>query len=512
MFELNGRMNEVELKDVCYVENLSKNLISIGKIDDAGCEVRISPVTCKRAKQPRKLNEHNDHTQGQGVNKPVGPRKASKVEMTRFLNTKRRVCTDETQKNVNDFQLGERKKSLRPISNKHKIKCLRSRPKDRDDLAHSESLVECSKKLQLLKIENRRGESPIPNKRVSDIVPNLMAQNLGANVPIPFKPCEVLHLSLWGPSPRDSLGLARYILCIVDGFAKYSWFYPLKSLRSVSGCVEEFVRKAKRMHKSQVSRVTLDASFNLVLRDLGNSLRWLGVECDQIPSCALNAGSLAGEVCRDIMSQVQNLLAGNDAWDALWAEFAMGLCYTRNMSPYLGNAGEIPWILLKERPVPERDLHHPGDIVQFVHESTVRHGVLVGYSLTERRCYRVWDPNSNKIIEKGPMWVFADCPRPFEAIIPPVTSAEVRRRRYNGVRQSPTSTAGTRGRDAAQSCEKLRRASRERTAIIEDYSNVRSPKSSPRGRRVELEPLVQPEVTGRALPRSQTSWKLELQI
>uniref|UniRef100_T1IZQ0 CCHC-type domain-containing protein n=1 Tax=Strigamia maritima TaxID=126957 RepID=T1IZQ0_STRMM len=62
---------------------------------------------------------------------------------------------------------------------------------------------------------------------------------------------------------------------------------------------------------------------------------------------------------------------------------------------------------------------------------------------------------------------------------------------------------GTRGRDAAQSCEKLRRASRERTAIIEDYRNVRSPKSSPRGRRVELEPLI--EMSEKDLTRSVVS-------
>uniref|UniRef100_T1IKU6 CCHC-type domain-containing protein n=1 Tax=Strigamia maritima TaxID=126957 RepID=T1IKU6_STRMM len=361
---------------------------------------RRGPVTCKRANQPQELNLHNDHTQGQAVSKPVGPRKESRVEMARYLNTKRRYRMNETQNIVNDFQFREREKSLRPISQKHEIKCLRSQSKDRDNLARSDSLVECSNKLQLLKIENRREELPISNERVCDAVPNVEVQNLGANVPFLYKPYEVLHLSLWGPSPKDSLGLARYILCIVDDFTKYSWFFPLKSLKSVSGCVEEFVRKAKRTHKSHVSRVTLDASFNLVLRDLGNSLRWLGVECDQIPSCALNAEGLAGEVCRGIMGEVQNLLAGNDAWGALWAEFAMGLCYTRNMSPYLGNACETPWILLKKRPVPERDLYHSGDIVQFVHESVVRHGLLVGYSLTERRCYRVWDPNSNKIIEK----------------------------------------------------------------------------------------------------------------
>uniref|UniRef100_T1ILH3 CCHC-type domain-containing protein n=1 Tax=Strigamia maritima TaxID=126957 RepID=T1ILH3_STRMM len=242
MFELNERMNEIQLKNVCYVENLSKNLISIGKIDDAGCEVQISLVMCKRTNQPQELDLHNDRTQGQAVSKPVGPRKVSRVEMIR-----------------------EREKSLRPISQKHKIKCLRSQSEDRGNLARSDSLEECSNELQQLKIENRGEELAISNE---------------------------------------------------------------------------------------------------LLRDLGNSLHWPGVECDQVPSCALDVEGLAGEVCRGVMSDVQNLLAGNDAWGALWAEFAMGLCFTWNRSPYLGRACEIPWILLKERPVPERDLYHPVCLVR----------------------------------------------------------------------------------------------------------------------------------------------------
>uniref|UniRef100_T1II20 CCHC-type domain-containing protein n=1 Tax=Strigamia maritima TaxID=126957 RepID=T1II20_STRMM len=227
--------------------------------DASGSKVRVeancayvnksSPVTCKRANQPRELNLHNDHTQGQAVSKPVGPRKVSRVEMIRYLNTKRRDCMSETQNIVNDFPFKEREKSLRPISHKHKIKCLRSQSEDRDNLARSDSLEECSNELQQLKIENHREELAISNERVCDV---LEVPNLGVNVPFPYKPYEVLHLSLWGPSPRDSLGLAKYILCIVDDFTKYSWFFPLKSLKSVSGCVEEFVRKAKRMHKSHV--------------------------------------------------------------------------------------------------------------------------------------------------------------------------------------------------------------------------------------------------------------------
>jgi hypothetical protein len=44
-----------------------------------------------------------------------------------------------------------------------------------------------------------------------------------------FRPLELLHLDLFGPSGYESLGGSKFRLFIVDDYSRYTWVFLLKS-------------------------------------------------------------------------------------------------------------------------------------------------------------------------------------------------------------------------------------------------------------------------------------------
>ena len=51
----------------------------------------------------------------------------------------------------------------------------------------------------------------------------------GTQTSATFRPLELLHLNLMGPSRTESLGGKRYIMVVVDDFIRYTWVILLRS-------------------------------------------------------------------------------------------------------------------------------------------------------------------------------------------------------------------------------------------------------------------------------------------
>jgi hypothetical protein len=69
---------------------------------------------------------------------------------------------------------------------------------------------------------------------------------------------ELLHLDVWGPSPVQSLGGARYFLSIIDDFSRYSFIYILNKKDEVLRYFRNFKKFSENQTGKKIKRIRTD--------------------------------------------------------------------------------------------------------------------------------------------------------------------------------------------------------------------------------------------------------------
>eukprot|EP00268_Persea_americana_P046955 TRINITY_DN4858_c1_g1_i16.p1 TRINITY_DN4858_c1_g1~~TRINITY_DN4858_c1_g1_i16.p1 ORF type:complete len:282 (-),score=40.59 TRINITY_DN4858_c1_g1_i16:329-1174(-) len=91
------------------------------------------------------------------------------------------------------------------------------------------------------------------------------------------QPFEIVHSDLWGPSHVLSVGGFRYYLIFIDGFSRFSWFYPLKCKSDAFSVFLSFKLLVENLLDSRIKCLRTDGGGEFVHTQFHNFLASNGI-------------------------------------------------------------------------------------------------------------------------------------------------------------------------------------------------------------------------------------------
>ena len=84
------------------------------------------------------------------------------------------------------------------------------------------------------------------------------AKHLGTQTSVTFRPLELLHLDLIGPTRTESLGGKRYIMVVVDNFTRYTLVILLRSKSNAPEHIEALCTRLQNEKSLKIDRIQSD--------------------------------------------------------------------------------------------------------------------------------------------------------------------------------------------------------------------------------------------------------------
>ena len=84
------------------------------------------------------------------------------------------------------------------------------------------------------------------------------AKHPGTQTSATFRPLELLHLDLMGPTRIKSLGGKKYILVMVDNFTRYTWVILLRSKLDALEHIDALCTRLQNEKSLKIDRIRSD--------------------------------------------------------------------------------------------------------------------------------------------------------------------------------------------------------------------------------------------------------------
>ncbi|KAF7778932.1 hypothetical protein Agabi119p4_3277 [Agaricus bisporus var. burnettii] len=161
---------------------------------------------------------------------------------------------------------------------------------------------------------------------------------------IETQPLQRVYIDIWGPSPVQSAGGAKYFMLIVDGATSYRklYFLTTKSADATLEAFKEFHREAERQTGRTLKEVRLDMG-----REWHNDL-WStyvkehGIVLNFTTPYAHQQNGKAERSMRTLLDMARAMLADSGLPQKYWADAVQTAAYIRNFTPPANNPSHIP--------------------------------------------------------------------------------------------------------------------------------------------------------------------------
>ncbi|KAF7770864.1 hypothetical protein Agabi119p4_6838 [Agaricus bisporus var. burnettii] len=161
---------------------------------------------------------------------------------------------------------------------------------------------------------------------------------------IETEPLQRVYVDLWGPSPVQSAGGAKYFMLIMDGATSYrkAYFISNKSAEATLNVFKEFHREAERQTGRKLKRVRLDMG-----REWHNALwdeyvKSHGIVLDFSTPYAHQQNGKAERSMRTLLDMARTLLSDSSLPQKYWADSVQTAVYLHNFIPPTRLPDQIP--------------------------------------------------------------------------------------------------------------------------------------------------------------------------
>ncbi|KAI3759043.1 hypothetical protein L6452_06616 [Arctium lappa] len=239
---------------------------------------------------------------------------------------------------------------------------------------------------------------------------------------------QLLHMDLFGPTNVMSIGKKSYCLVIVDDYSRFTWVYFLRTKDETSGLIKSFILRIENQTNQKVKVIRSDNGTEFKNLDLNTFCEEKGIERQYSAPRTPQQNGVAERRNRTLIEDVRSLLADSKLPITFWAEAVNTACYVQNRVLVVKPKNKTPYELLNKRKAfigffkpfgcPCTILNTKSHLGKF--DSKADDGFLVGYS-SQSKAYRVFN-TSSRIIEEsdnvkcnentpnpigsGPQWLF----------------------------------------------------------------------------------------------------------
>jgi transposase InsO family protein len=217
---------------------------------------------------------------------------------------------------------------------------------------------------------------------------------------------DVLHMDVCGPMPVDSIGGARYLATITDGYSRYAVVKPIRYKSDVVDFVQRTIPVLETQTGRSVRKVRTDNGKEYVNNVLTTYFNAKGIIHETTVPYTPEQNGVAERLNRTIMEKVRAMLHDGDLPQELWAEAAVTANYLRNRSPTSGHNKTPLEVFSGVKP----DVSHlrvfgsvayahlPKERRTKLDDKAVR-GLMVGYA-TATKGYRILMPDNSVITSR----------------------------------------------------------------------------------------------------------------
>ncbi|UYV80202.1 hypothetical protein LAZ67_18001996 [Cordylochernes scorpioides] len=217
---------------------------------------------------------------------------------------------------------------------------------------------------------------------------------------------ELIHTDICGPMPVKSTGGNRYFLSFVDDFSRRITVYLLKNKDEVLKHFDTYRATVERQTGNKIKRLRSDNGLEFCNRDFQDKLQKLGIKHERTNVYSPQMNGVAERVNRTLLDMARACLHSANLPQRFWAEAVNTAAYIKNKCYNTALKDKVPDRLWLERNPSVRHLkafgclaysHIPRERRRKLDHRACR-CILVGYS-TQTRGYRLWCPESQKVIE-----------------------------------------------------------------------------------------------------------------
>lgn len=213
-----------------------------------------------------------------------------------------------------------------------------------------------------------------------------------------IKPNQVVHIDLWGPAPKPSIGKHQYFLTCYDDHSRHIQLYMLKSKGEAIDAFRKYLALVENQCDTKIKMVRSDNGGEFTSAAFQDLLAINGIVFNPVPPAAHAQNGRVERVHRTVMDGVRTILSDTGLPEDFWAEIAQYVVYVRNRVLKKGDTVS-PQELWTGRP-PKYDQLRPFGSTVFVRDHTETNKLeprylkafLVGYRSYSETTIRYFDP------------------------------------------------------------------------------------------------------------------------
>ncbi|KAK9879752.1 hypothetical protein WA026_006815 [Henosepilachna vigintioctopunctata] len=217
------------------------------------------------------------------------------------------------------------------------------------------------------------------------------------------RPLEIIHTDLCGPIDPTTWDNKKYILTLMDDYTHYVVIYLLEYKSETTDYIKEYVEEMERDKNTKVKKIRSDNGGEYINTRLENYCKEKGIIMDPIIPYSPQLNGKAERLNRTLIEKVRTLLFDMNVNKKFWGEAARVAAYILNRSPteslsldstpiemWTGNKPDLKRLQIFGSEVYAKTLGYLKKL-----ESRSEKFLFVGYAPTG---YRLWDERKQRII------------------------------------------------------------------------------------------------------------------
>jgi transposase InsO family protein len=368
---VNNKTSRVIFKDVIYVPNFSKNLISIHKITEMGGTV----------------NFYNNYAEIKINNQIIikGTKTKNNLWKIDQIYDVPKVQTNAQHVHALKVNINTWHQRLGHLSERNLKKLLTNNMLNGLNFNHHEKLDHCD--------SCARGKQT--RLKIAKTHSTPRSHHIG----------EVIHTDLGGPMEMPSIGGAKYYLTFLDDYSRMSFIYFIKEKSETFEKFKVFRSIFEKQNDVKIKTLQSDGGGEYIANVFKQILKRKGIVHHKTPAHTPQLNGLAERLNRTLMDKTRCILKDAKMPDHYWAEAMNTANYMRNISPtkILGNitpeekySGVKPDI--SRLRVWGSKCFYTVNTYKKKLQDRAREAILVGYH-REFNCYKLLDIKSRKMIK-----------------------------------------------------------------------------------------------------------------
>ncbi|KAJ9535723.1 hypothetical protein OSB04_un001123 [Centaurea solstitialis] len=306
--------HKITINKVAYVEGLSHNLLSIGKLCDKKLEVNFRETRCcLRTYDGQELIEGTRRSNLYTVNFRK-QRPFTEVCLLSKATFNQNVLWHRRLSHLNYATINQ-------LAKTGLVTGLPSLRFTKEQLCSACEMGKIKKSSHKLKVEHNT-----------------------------FKPLQLIHMDLCGPMRVQSINGRKYVLVIVDDFSRYTWVNFLRSKDGASDIIISFIRNVQVRLQLSVQVIRTDNGTEFKNRKLDSFLDSVGITHTFSAARTPQQNGVVERKNRTLVEAARTMLTFSKLPLHFWAEAVASACFTQNRSLITKRFMKTPYELVYNRP------------------------------------------------------------------------------------------------------------------------------------------------------------------